>query len=128
MGLVHNLYCFYGSLRKGHKNNILLEEAEYIETKRIPGYSLYDYGPFPLAVKTNNMSESITVELYKIHDYYSMNKIDLMEISAGYYIDFVTVGKENFKIFLIPGGNHLARYTKIPSGDWTAYCKMKGKK
>jgi gamma-glutamylcyclotransferase (GGCT)/AIG2-like uncharacterized protein YtfP len=57
----------YGTLKKGYGNNVLLEDAKFIEERIISGYKLYysfKEGGFPVAAPDEN--SAVTGELYEL--------------------------------------------------------------
>lgn len=74
----------YGTLRRGHGNNVLLSAAQYLETKELKGYKLYDSG-FPVAHPDEN--SSVIVEVYDLGDNKAiLDRLDRLE-GEGYMYD-----------------------------------------
>ena len=67
MNNTHRVFV-YGTLKKGHYNNTLLEEAEFVGAAKTVGndYTMYHLGAFP-GVKEGGC-DSITGEVYNVND------------------------------------------------------------
>lgn len=76
----------YGSLMRGLHNHHILQSnnAKYIKTLTIKGFTLYDLGNFPGALKTNDNNKLI-VEKYFIN-YDNIEELDFLEgVEFHYY-------------------------------------------
>lgn len=74
-----NIVFVYGSLRKGCHNHFYLEKSEYIGTFRLNGFRLLKLcSSYPTAIRTNNVNDEITVEVYEISDE-TLNTLDRLE-------------------------------------------------
>jgi gamma-glutamylcyclotransferase (GGCT)/AIG2-like uncharacterized protein YtfP len=63
-----NLLFAYGTLKKGHKNNHLLDGASFVsENCTVDKFQMLDMGDFPAVVKENPVS-SIIGELFNVDD------------------------------------------------------------
>ena len=67
MSNTHRVFV-YGTLKKGHYNNVLLDEAEFVGSAMTVGkdYTMYNLGAFP-GVKEGGC-DSITGEVYIVDD------------------------------------------------------------
>ena len=113
----------YGTLRKKGSNHSLLENAKYIETVRVYGWSMLTNGWYPTA-KPDINAKSILVEVYDINDD-TWN--DLCGLEG--YPDFfgavdVAVNDGKAKMFVCPEDKYnasvgiLDSFGVIDSGDW----------
>jgi gamma-glutamylcyclotransferase (GGCT)/AIG2-like uncharacterized protein YtfP len=73
----------YGTLKKGHYNHRILERSKFIRKDHIPGYTLYDTGHYPVAIKSEIASHFIEGEIYEI-DHETWSIVNEMERYAGY--------------------------------------------
>ena len=62
--MFQHLVAVYGSLKRGHINHDLIENAKFIGEDYLFDYTLYDLGPFP-AVK-RCPSDGVLVEIYRV--------------------------------------------------------------
>jgi gamma-glutamylcyclotransferase (GGCT)/AIG2-like uncharacterized protein YtfP len=77
------LLYVYGTLKRGHHNNVLLAHAQFLEERVIPGYKLLDAG-FPVAWPDEN--SSILVEVYDIgDDKFTLMRLDRLEAEGRMY-------------------------------------------
>ncbi len=116
------LFGFYGSLRKGEYNYMALmknqEGVKYLATVKIPGYKLYSLGSYPVILPTDEF-RTVTIDLFKIDNDTVKNRLDRMEIGAGYIRKEVEVEGNNILIYV--GGEHyhdIGEDRLIPDGDW----------
>ena len=73
----------YGTLKKNHYNHRLLETSKFLYETNIPGYTLYDTGHYPVAIRSNKSGDYINGEVYEIDDIVWGTILD-MELGAGY--------------------------------------------
>ncbi|MBK5278866.1 MAG: gamma-glutamylcyclotransferase [Bacteroidia bacterium] len=115
----NSMYAFYGSLRRGmmyydvYKNGL-----EYQFSSKLSGFKLYALKDYPIAIKTNHIEDSITVEIFKIIDSQTEKDIHELELSVGYYYDEVTIKSITAGIYLF---NHPENYPQVKSGDWVQF-------
>lgn len=76
-----NLFV-YGTLKRGHGNNYLMTDGEYIKTARINGYTLTGVG-IPFAVKAPG--RHIIGELWRVPKYQVLGPIDSLEGHPHWY-------------------------------------------
>lgn len=107
-----NKIAAYGTLRKGFYNFNRFD-LNYIKTTTLTGYELYDLGPYPMAIKTDNSEDTIVVDILECDDN-TKRIIDMMEIGAGYKKENVVVDEEDCTIYLF---NKIVG-NKIKSGDY----------
>lgn len=61
------LLAVYGTLKKGHPNHRVIEDAEYLGQEAIEGWAMYSLGYFPCIVPMK-LSGQVVVEVYKVPD------------------------------------------------------------
>jgi gamma-glutamylcyclotransferase (GGCT)/AIG2-like uncharacterized protein YtfP len=103
----------YGTLRKDHYNFKRFESLEYIKTVRIPGYELWDFGPYPYIIEKENAE--ITVDILKTNAS-TKRSIDSMEIGAGYKLKEITIDDMQCTIYYMD--KIYNNTTQIQSGDY----------
>ena len=112
-------YAFYGSLRRGMINYLEFETAlQFLYQDILSGYQMYAMENFPYAVKTDNPSDLITVEVFRIINPDVERSIHRLEMTEGYYYDEVKIRDTNTGIYLFrsPGSDPL-----VKSGDWVNF-------
>lgn len=107
--------CAYGSLRKGGYNFDRFPGVEYVCTTSIYNFALYDLGPYPCAVDKSGYL--LIVDLLKVTPE-AKERIDAMEIGAGYEINEVIVNDKIATIYVMK--NLPKGATPIMSGDYIA--------
>jgi gamma-glutamylcyclotransferase (GGCT)/AIG2-like uncharacterized protein YtfP len=113
------VFAFYGSLRRGMENHLLhRDHLKYLFSARLPGYRLYSRGEFPIAVKSNNLNDSIVVELFMIADRSTREMIHKLEMDEGYYLEPITVDGIDGGIYLVKDPEN---YPVVRSGDWVTF-------
>lgn len=106
----------YGSLRFGQFNWewFLKESAKYKGTITLDGYNLHSLGAYPFATIG---SGRLIADIFSVPEGL-FNRINAMELGAGYYISEIKIkGKSHF-IWLYPE-ERVNGHPLIPSGDWT---------
>lgn len=122
-----NRCIFYGSLRKPMHNYMRFLNRYGIvsifheKTICIPGYDLYDLGPYPAAIP-NSKGSLMTVDLFSISDQV-YKEICYMELDAGYYEDIINIDNKMYNIFLYKG--EIDRCKIIDSGDWISHYRKR---
>jgi len=112
-------YAFYGSLRKGMYNfEIYKDHLQYVSTQTLQGFRLYALEYYPIAVRTEESQDIITVELFKITDSTTEINIHNLEIEAGYYFERIKVNGYETGIYLFEEN---LNYPLVKSGDWVEY-------
>ncbi len=103
----------YGTLRKG-MYNFNRFDLSYIETREIKGFKLFDLGPYPYAIYTEDENDSIIVDMLDC-DKTTNNIIDRMEIGAGYKI----LSFDDFDIYVFE--KKVIGTKEITNGDYVTY-------
>lgn len=74
----------YGTLKRGHHNNVILMNAQFLEERIVKGYKLLDSG-FPVAMPCD--TSSIKVEIFDIgDDEITLMRLDRLEAEGRMYI------------------------------------------
>jgi len=60
------LLFVYGSLKRGMAHHGQLQNADWLGNARLQGLALYDLGPFPMAVASENNGDTIEGELFRV--------------------------------------------------------------
>jgi gamma-glutamylcyclotransferase (GGCT)/AIG2-like uncharacterized protein YtfP len=118
----NSCYAFYGSLRQGMFNHTRFGNFEFLFTEKLAGYKLYALERYPIAVKTNEPSDVITIEVMRITHPQTENEIHQLELNAGYYYDEVMVRGISIGIYLFHESNGLPH---VPHGDWVKFWNEK---
>lgn len=122
---VPSRFAFYGSLRKGEPNFIhCLSGAAFTfeGVSEITGYKMYSLIDYPVAVKTGQRADRITVELFHIHSPDTCRNIHEMEVEAGYYTEALQVNGNLYCIYLFP--QREVQRLDLPfvaGGDWLTF-------
>lgn len=113
-------YAFYGSLRVGLENHIDFAHClKYVGTAVIHGYRMYSMIDYPYAVKTDNMSETMVVELFEVADSEAEQMIYEMEADAGYILSNIVVDDTKFGVYLFEKAD--PAHAIVEHGDWRLY-------
>lgn len=123
-----NKCIFYGTLRKPMYNYMRflnrfgIANLYHEKTINIPGFDLYDLGPYPAAKPSSN-SSLLVVDLFSVSDQV-FKEIFTMESDAGYYEDLTNIDNQAYSIFLY--NSEIDKDLLIQSGDWVShYRKLK---
>ncbi len=119
-----NLYAVYGSLKREHGNNRILqnESTTYIgTTKTPPTFSLYSLGGFP-GIKNGGETE-VEVEVFAITDPDIEKRLDWLEGYSGKnyprnMYNKETVNTEFGEAFIYVYNGHINENRLIPKGIW----------
>lgn len=115
-------YAFYGSLRQGMYNHARFQnDLTFLSTEIVPGFKLYALERYPIAVKSNQSSDLIIVELMRITNPKNEIEIHLLELTAGYYYEDIEVSGITVGIYLFKENQN---YPHIPTGDWVEFLKQ----
>ena len=76
----------YGSLKKGHWNNSVLGDSEFLGRGTARGYDLVDLGSFPAVYRAsyNGDKKLVSGELYQI-DEGTLERLDWLEGNGSFY-------------------------------------------
>lgn len=112
----------YGSLRKGEYNydtfkNRFKDGYNYLRTTSILGYDVYSLGPYPGLKQAEDPNSRVVVDIMECSKE-CFDRIELMELDAGYETVMVTEEGTNnqYPAYLYVGYINSSRLVK--SGDW----------
>jgi gamma-glutamylcyclotransferase (GGCT)/AIG2-like uncharacterized protein YtfP len=112
-------YAFYGSLRRGMINYVEFETSlEFLYQEVIAGYRMYAMENFPYAVKTDNKTDLMTVEVFRITNPNVERSIHQLEMDEGYYYDEISIRDARIGIYLY---HHAGSDPLVKSGDWVNF-------
>ena len=120
----------YGSLRAGMGNNTWTKDnLESEGVSEVKGYKLYPLcgGAYPGINKSEDDSDSVVVELYKLIDSNHnsaeemFSSIDNMEIGANYSREMITRDGKEYILYVY--NRMLPVEGSIAGGDWVKYKK-----
>ncbi len=112
-------YAFYGSLRRGMINHRRYEKGlKFISVEVITGYKLYAMDAYPYAVRTQDDSDTLTTEIFRVTDPVVERSIHDLEMSVGYYYDEIVLHGRRVGIYLYEKAGH---ETLVKSGDWVKF-------
>jgi gamma-glutamylcyclotransferase (GGCT)/AIG2-like uncharacterized protein YtfP len=114
-----SLYAFYGSLRRRMMYyEVYKDGLEYQFSSQLEGFKLYALKEYPFAVKTNQPTDSIVVEVFRITDPKTEKSIHELELGVGYYYDEVRINSVKAGIYLFRESEN---YPEVKSGDWVKF-------
>lgn len=101
-------------------SNYLEFEAslDFLYQEVISGYQLYAMEEYPYAVKTDNPSDLITVEVFKVTNPFIERSIHELEMGVGYHYDEVVIRDKAVGIYLY---KNIGSETLVKSGDWVQF-------
>ena len=118
-------YAFYGTLRRGMENyETFRNSMEYLRTVDIPGFRMYSKGSYPYVVRSQDEQDRITAEIFQIGNPMAAKEIDELELGAGYFLDYMSIGNEKFGIYVFQ--QNFTDDFRIASGDWVQHVKERG--
>jgi gamma-glutamylcyclotransferase (GGCT)/AIG2-like uncharacterized protein YtfP len=113
----------YGSLRQGHYNHRIIENAEFLGQFTMYDWEMYSLGSYPTIVKGEGY---VVVEAYEVSDE-QYERVRSMELGAGY--------KQATAIMSIRGKQVTGEFWhyenkptqgRVQSGDWNQHNKPRG--
>lgn len=120
------VFAFYGSLRPGQYNfdRFDLDSiSKLLGTHVVEKYKMVSVNDwYPMVFPSEDIEDSVVVDLVEIKDQRTIRYIDSMEIGAGYEPQQVTINNIDCTLYI--GSNSTPKRIKealIPSGDWVKY-------
>ena len=115
-----NHIAVYGSLKRGYYNHSLIETQEFIGNGTVYGYQLYDLGYYPAAVQEKSEKE-LLVEVYSIENSIIFQRVDLMEIGAGYdrTIECIDIDGKIYPCWIYYFETAHKGWKLLPSNKWS---------
>jgi gamma-glutamylcyclotransferase (GGCT)/AIG2-like uncharacterized protein YtfP len=118
-------YAFYGSLRRGMYNYLYFEKhLSYLYSEKIFGFQLYALEKYPAAIKTNDSTHAIKVEVMHVTHPGVESQIHALEVGVGYYYDEVMIRGEMIGIYLFSEQERGVLKSSRPlvaEGDWVHF-------
>ena len=113
----------YGTLKLGLRFHYYLENAHFIKETTLSNFQLYDYGPFPYAIKTDNPKHIIQVEQYEI-DEIILLQMDRLEGYPSLFTRTEVKSNEGIIGWIYHADKNEAKrikkmYPLVKSGNWT---------
>ena len=93
-------------------------DLHYLYSAWLPGYDLYSLGNYPYAIKSDDPTHQILIEVMRISDTETEKQIHKIELEAGYYSEEVNIGEDTISIYLF---EETANNLRIVSGDWAVF-------
>ncbi|HEY5692500.1 MAG TPA: gamma-glutamylcyclotransferase family protein [Cyclobacteriaceae bacterium] len=113
------LFAFYGSLRRGMDNYKDFKAAlEFVGITRISGYDLYSLGTYPYALRSDDKTSTLVIEIFKVKSPVARLAIHEMEVEAGYIFELIDIEDKKVGIYLFerPGDD-----PRVENGDWVSF-------
>lgn len=110
----------YGTLRPG-LYNFNRFDLKPVKTVRIKGFKLFDLGPYPYVIESEDPDASIVVDILET-DEYEYEKITRMEIYAGYEAKQIDIEGIECTIYTFP--KQVINTTEVTDGDYKSYKAM----
>lgn len=110
----------YGTLKRGHRNHHLLQEARFLGSATLNGIALHDLGPYPGAIR--DTASQAVVEIFEINAA-TLKQLDALE---GYLVAAPQEGLYDRAVFTTRHGSawcylyngSVASAVAIASGEW----------
>ena len=117
-----NFIATYGTLRQGMYNNNRFP-MEFMRQRTIPGFKLYDLGPYPMVIFTGNEEDRVVFDIFHVTKR-TKESIDAMEVGAGYSIMTIPVWEDlDADVYIYDRVPEYAR--EVASGDYVKYINEK---
>lgn len=113
------LVAVYGTLKRGHHNNRLLERCKLVDSgKTKEKFTMYSHGGFPSIAKGGQKDTNIEVEVYEVPNKAISDNLDMLEGYPGWYDKEVTeVNDKKAYIYTMQESNNSNRPI-VESGSW----------
>lgn len=107
----------YGTLLKGLRYHHILKDCQFLGKKIGRGLQMYDLGPFPACVFTNNYEHTVKGELYAV-DEDVLKRLDILEGYPEFYnrIELKWINSPSWVYIL--NNKDVGSAPLIESGDW----------
>jgi gamma-glutamylcyclotransferase (GGCT)/AIG2-like uncharacterized protein YtfP len=112
------LVFVYGTLKNGQSNHHLLAGCSFCGEARLPALALYNLGPFPMAIASNNPNTVLQGELYAVSDA-QLAELDRLEGAPRLYERQQHRLSDGRAVWVYVGRARQVRHVPlIPSGQW----------
>ena len=111
-------FFIYGSLKRGFPNHDRFDfdkKSRFLGEATLNGARMYDLGPFPCVVLTNDPKDAVHGEIYEVTDDECASMIRRMERGAGYVETKVEANGREAATFVYDG---VQEAPAIPDGTW----------
>ncbi|QUJ67775.1 gamma-glutamylcyclotransferase [Photobacterium sp. GJ3] len=116
---MHTLVFVYGSLRRDQSNHHWMKGATFRGACRLPGFEIYDLGPYPAALRQVATETSVLGEVFAV-EAETFRSLDILEgLGEEYCREQVMTpyGEAWIYLYLQP----LGQAPRIPEGDWVRW-------
>jgi gamma-glutamylcyclotransferase (GGCT)/AIG2-like uncharacterized protein YtfP len=112
------LVFVYGTLKRGMANHAQLAGTPCLGTAQLQGFSLYDLGPFPMAIASGDPQHRLQGELYAVSPQL-LEQLDRFEGAPRLYQRQRQRLGDGRPVWLYVGQPRQVRHVqRIPSGAW----------
>jgi gamma-glutamylcyclotransferase (GGCT)/AIG2-like uncharacterized protein YtfP len=112
------LVFVYGTLRSGQANHHHLAGCRFCGEARLPSLALYNLGPFPMAIPSNNPAAILQGELYAVSGA-KLEELDRFEGAPRLYERQLHRLSDDRAVWVYVGRAHQVRHVPlISSGRW----------
>lgn len=120
----------YGTLRDPGGNGRILENSEKVCDAQLNGYKMYSCGGFPAIVETEDVSDIVVGEVFRVSDEVTRQRLDNLEgysreadaDNRFYDLDDVTVCSEDVaydaEVYVFRDASRFTDENIITTGDW----------
>jgi len=113
------LVFVYGSLKRGQSHHHVLANSRWQGNGRLAGLALYDLGPFPMAVPSEDPESWLQGELYAVSAA-ELARLDHFEGVPRLYERQARTLADGRRVWVYVGRSRQVRHVRrIPSGCWT---------
>lgn len=121
-----DLVFVYGSLKRGMRSHDLLDNATFLEASTLSGLTLYDLGPFPMAVESDGSPPPLQGEVYALTREH-LAQLDQFEGVPRLYERQQRLLSDGRQVWVYVGRPRQVRHVSaIPSGLWRGPCGRQG--
>ena len=60
------LVATYGSLKRGFHNHGFIKDSKFLGVDSLSGFAMYKYSSFPMVVASDDINDTIMVEVYEV--------------------------------------------------------------
>jgi gamma-glutamylcyclotransferase (GGCT)/AIG2-like uncharacterized protein YtfP len=112
------LVFVYGSLRQGRSNHEQMRGCRWQGNASLPGFALYDLGPFPMAVASQDPRSRLWGEVYAV-PLQQLVLLDRFEGVPRLYERIERTLEDGRPVWVYVGRPRQVRYARrLPEGEW----------
>lgn len=82
MVIIMELLAVYGTLKSGHYNHSVIDDATFIGPATLPGWEMYSLGAFPAIVPSDDSNETVYTEVWGVPN---LERTDTLEGFPNFY-------------------------------------------